>query len=462
MSDVDALVDELTRAPLTSASSLMRSLAVGSQPTFSRLVARAGDRVLAIGRARARRYAAARDVPGLGRELPLFRVDEAGSLVRVATLRPFAPGGSFVGESASLPRWMQGRRADGTFDGLPPFLADLRPAGFLGRGFAARHASLGLPEDCDGWSDDDVLVALARAGEDGIGDLVLGDDSARRLYDAWGAAPDPIAPSERARAFPALAEATIAGTPPGACVGGEHPKFCATVASGPVAIQTVVKFSSAEYSAAARRGCDLLVCEHLAHEALRSSGFPATESSIVEGGSRFFLQSTRFDRVGARGRRPAVTLAAMNREFVRAAAGHANWIEVAEALARDRWLLPSTVAQIRDLHAFGRFIANTDLHLANLTLVPRDDGAMALAPVYDMLPMGYAPVAGEVPARAYAAPAPDPGHEATWSAAGKRAIGYWQVVARDERISEPFRAIASENARAIESALERFERQTRS
>ena len=119
---------------------------------------------------------------------------------------------------------------------------------------------------------------------------------------------------------------------------------------------------------------------------------------------------------------------------------------------------PSTLAQIRDLHAFGRFIANTDLGLDNLSLAPRDDGALALAPVYDMLPMGYAPVADELPARAYVAPMPDPGHEAPWLAAGERARRYWRVVAGDERISQPFRAIATANADALERTLTRLAR----
>ena len=74
--------------------------------------------------------------------------------------------------------------ATGAFDGLPLFLVDARPQGFLGRGFARRHAELELRADPDTWSDDDVVVALARAGEDVVGDLVVGDASARRLYEA--------------------------------------------------------------------------------------------------------------------------------------------------------------------------------------------------------------------------------------------------------------------------------------
>jgi hypothetical protein len=175
MPDPDALVAELRRTPLVGAPALIRALGLGSQPTFSRLVARAGDRVVAMGHARARRYAAAREIRGLGRDVPLFRVDEKGHLGRVASLHPIEPGGMVV----------DGERA-GAFESLPGFLADLRPAGFLGAAFARRVADLGLATDPREWSDDETLLALASAGEDLPGDLVVGDESARRYY-AWRA-----------------------------------------------------------------------------------------------------------------------------------------------------------------------------------------------------------------------------------------------------------------------------------
>src|SRR6188474_1537318 len=96
MPDPESLIAELRRTPLAGAPALIAALGLGSQPTFSRLVARAGDRVVAVGAARARRYAAARDLPGLGGQVPVFRVDETGALARVATLRPIEPAGIVV------------------------------------------------------------------------------------------------------------------------------------------------------------------------------------------------------------------------------------------------------------------------------------------------------------------------------------------------------------------------------
>lgn len=454
MPDEASLLAALRRAPLSGADALIRATGIGSQASFSRLVTRAGDRVVAVGRARARRYAAARDVRGLGFRLPLYRIDATGGMDRIATLRPYAPGGIFVDDPVRLPRWMKGARGNGTFDGLPVFLVDPRPQGFLGRTYAGRHgAELRIPTHPDEWTDDDALVALARAGEDVVGGLVVGEDAANRVHARWAEEAEGIAPGERPRAFAERANQAIGGIVPGPSAGGEQPKFGAIVEERGASRHVLVKFSPAEYSAPARRWCDLLVCEHLAAECLRANGVASVESEIVEGGSRVFLQTTRFDRVGARGRRAVVSLAAMNGEYVGMSPSTRKWSDTVERLESDRWVDRATVSQVRLVETFGRFIANTETHFANLAFVPRDDGRLDLAPVYDMLPMGYSPEAGELPRHDYAVPLPDPGHGSVWLAAGRLAAGYWQAVARDERISQAFRAIAAENAVAIERAM---------
>ena len=165
-----------------------------------------------------------------------------------------------------------------------------------------------------------------------------------------------------------------------------------------------------------------------------------------------------FDRNGARGRRPVVTLYSMNGEYVGMPPSTGKWPEAAERLQRDRWILPSTLTQVRELQMFGAFIANSDMHFGNLSFIPEDEGAMTLAPVYDMLPMRYAPVNNELPQRHYEAPIPEPGKEGTWIRAGERAIEYWQAVAKKSRVSRPFRLVAAENAAKIGTAITRFAR----
>ena len=459
MPDEASLVAELRRSPLVSADTLIRAVGIGSQATFSRLVTRAGDRIVAVGRARARRYAAARDIAGLGRAVPVYRIDAAGAMDRVAVLRPYAPAGLFADDPATLPRWMRGARGNGTCDSWPVFLRDARPQGFLGLAFAARHAAdLELPADPARWSDDDTLAALARGGTDVAGDLVVGDEAARRVYESWAHGAGAIDPDDRPRAYADLAREAIDGIAPGAVVGGDQPKFGATVNDRGAVRHVLVKFSPSEYSASARRWCDLLVCEHLAAEHLRRHGIAAVESGIVEGGARVFLETTRFDRAGERGRRAVVTLAAMSAEYLGASPPDGGWSGAVERLERDRWLERGVAEQVRVVETFGRLIANAGMDASNLALLPRDDGRLGLAPVYDMLPASYAPVAGEVPERAFTVPLPDPGHADAWLAAGRIASAYWQAVSRDERISPPFQAIASANAAAVEDALARFPR----
>lgn len=452
---MERLLAELGARPRSSAHGLRDVLGLKSQASFSRLVTSAGDRVVPIGRARARSYAAARDIRGLGRALPLFRVAESGAIAPIAAIRPFAPSGCLLDDARTLPAWMRGTRGDGSFDGLPPFLVDARPAGFLGQAFARGLAGLGLPADPGDWSNDDVLVGLARAGEDGIGDLVLGDESARRLYEARAAEAAPIPLARRAAEYPRLAEQAIAGVVPGASVGGDQPKFPAFVegASGPG--QVLVKFSPAEYSASARRWCDLIVCEHLALDTLRDADVPVASTVVVEAASRVFLQSSRFDRAGAHGRRPVVSLAALHAEYAAGLASTGDWVDACETLARDGWFRPAVVEQVRLLEAFGGAIANTDMHFGNLSFIPVGDD-LDLAPVYDMLPMGYAPVAGEVPAREFRAPPPRPGAESHWFRANELAIAFWRRASDDERISPAFQHIARDNADIVARTVDRI------
>ncbi|MEI7703126.1 MAG: hypothetical protein WCK73_00865 [Deltaproteobacteria bacterium] len=92
----------------------------------------------------------------------------------------------------------------------------------MNRGFPARFPELPLPRSISDWSDDHRLLALAARGEDCVGNLVVGDDSLRRL-----SLRDPVevGPGD----FPAIAEGAAADAV-GSSAGGERPKFGAFVA----------------------------------------------------------------------------------------------------------------------------------------------------------------------------------------------------------------------------------------
>jgi hypothetical protein len=108
------------------------------------------------------------------------------------------------------------------------------------------------------------------------------------------------------------------------------------------------------------------------------------------------------------------------------------------------------------LEAFGQLIANTDRHYGNISLLlegSQNGGDWALSPTYDMLPMFYAPVGGELVQRDFAVkngvvtkPQPTSTTLPEWPRALALAIQFWQTAAADERISTAFRTIAAANA----------------
>ena len=193
------LQDALSSGPRTAAE-LQATLGI-SQPTLSRLLATRPAEICRLGRARATRYAWRRTVHGLAPSQPLYRVTHAGQVVRIGSLQVLQ--GGFWFDDAEQPTASQ------WFDGLPWFLADMSPQGFLGQRFVRQLAGMGLPEGLSDWQDDHALVALACRGEDALGNLILGEESLTRWQET--AATDVIALFDRAAHYPRLAQAALAG-----------------------------------------------------------------------------------------------------------------------------------------------------------------------------------------------------------------------------------------------------------
>jgi hypothetical protein len=110
-----------------------------------------------------------------------------------------------------------------------------------------------------------------------------------------------IAIEERGARYVALADAAMAGAPPGSSAHGEHPKFTVCVAEGERRTHMIVKFSPTRETPIGQRWADLLIAEHIAHRVLRAGGIAACRSSIVTQGERVFLECERFDRAGVAG-----------------------------------------------------------------------------------------------------------------------------------------------------------------
>lgn len=457
----DLLLTALRRRPQSSAADLAAELRV-SVPTVQRLLRAAGPAVVSLGRARRTRHAARRGLRGLAADWPVYRVDAGGVAQPFAALALLAPQGTAMPlEGGDWPLPEESR--DGWWPGLPYVLQDMRPQGYMGRQFArAVHDALQLPADPRAWSDDDVLVALAQAGWDLPGDLIVGEAAMRRWQAQRLDAPAPLAEGALAQAYTILAGQAVAGGAAGSSAAGEFPKFAALReapepgAPGPGGLprtpHVLVKFSGAGGTPAERRWADLLLAEHLALQALAGHGVPAARSRWLTAGGRAFLEVERFDRHGRWGRSPLVSLEAVNAALL--GLPHRPWPELAAALESAGVLAGGAQAGIATLWWFGRLIGNTDMHLGNLSLQPRS-GQLAPAPAYDMLPMRHAPLAGgEVPPLlAQQPPLPLPGERAPWQAAAGAALHFWERLAGDGRTSGPMQAHAGACMARLREAL---------
>lgn len=450
--DADRLLATLRLRRVGTARELSASLGV-SQPTISRLLAAVGDRVVKIGRARSSRYAAVRDVRGLGSRWPLYRIDSRGRPLHFGQLVALHDEACWL-DTEQPPDWLRDKFSDGLFPGLPWFLDDLRPQGFLGRMFAQRYArELGLADDILRWNNDAILMALLLRGEDAPGNFVLGEASLER---ALRNTPSPIPSALRAQRYAALADATLAGEPVGSSAAGEQPKFTACVETTEGDLQhVIVKFSErVDTNPIGRRWADLLISEHLASKVLTEHGLPAANSALIWSDGRLCLESTRFDRRGAHGRRGVISLAAWSdaHDGVRD-----NWASAAERMQRQGWLTTDVVMHIQQLWWFGQMIANTDMHFGNLSFFLDDALPLLPCPSYDMLPMLYRPdSSGGLSVRDYQPLPPRPDALRTWQDAAMWATAFWESVAVHPEISGDFRGIAGDNRSKLMRLRERF------
>tara|TARA_R110001599_G_scaffold64023_3_gene179197 strand:- start:853795 stop:855141 length:1347 start_codon:yes stop_codon:yes gene_type:complete len=377
----DRLQQLLRRGPARTAD-ILNDLAV-SQPTFSRLWATVKDGIV-LGAGKARYYALRRHVQGVDTPIPVFRISEKGEASPIRNI-DLLQGGFYAL-----------RQLEGTsyalFQGLPYFLKDLRPQGFLGRMEPSKNPELDLPVDILRWTDEQVLKYISRRSEHAAGDLILGNESyARYIADMANVREAVILDSDRTTQYPGMAEHSMQGEPPGSSAGGEQPKFTVVIQRSDdheTIEHVIVKFSPQIDTSSGRRWGDLLICEHLALEVLARNNIAAARTEILESGGRVFLEVVRFDRIGLKGRRAMATFSALDGDLGML---DQSWTAVARELARLGEFSEEDVNTVEILDLYGSLIGNTDKHHGNIALTWTFEQRHRLLDAYDMLPMLYRP-----------------------------------------------------------------------
>lgn len=427
--------------------------------TVTRTLAALGSDLVSLGATRRTRYALRRKVREIASSFPIYRIDATGRAEPWGTLEALHRAWR-VNWSGPAPDWVP-RFADpeGIWAGFPFFLGDLRPEGFLGRAIVRRTArAYRLPEDPRDWEEDDTIAFLASGGEDLPGNLVLGDDCLRRALalQVTPAAETTLAPHQAMTRYPELAARAATDPPAGASVGGEQPKFLATLEeSGTERRQVLVKYSPPMSQALGRRWADLMAMEFHALALLAEVGLAETGQRLIDAGGRRFLELPRFDRTTAGGRVGVVSLEALHRS---AAAGNPGaWTERVADLERIGLVDATALRDTRRLQAFGELIGNTEMEPDNLAFRMSDSLPFALAPAYDMLPMLWAPgPQGELMDRVFAPQPPLPAAAEAWREMLGLAREFWNRVIADQRVSREFAATARAAGETLARLSERF------
>ena len=357
---------QLQKSPMT-ARQLIEKIEV-SQPTLSRALKSMESDIIKIGAGPSIHYVLKHPHRGF-LDAPIYRISQVGKIKLLGILVPVYPQGFVMCQTDGVVHHS---------DGLPWWLFDMRPQGYLGRAFASAFSSeLGISSNPEDWQDDDVIRALLAHGHDSVGNILIGEKAKEQFL----AMPTPM-PIDRVQYYPQLALSSSLGEVPGSSAGGEQPKFCTFSTRGHV----LVKFTALEDNPISERWRDLLLAEHLALQVL------GVDTTVIDLGNQRFLEIPRFDRQDSLGRIGIFSLRAVEAEFIGKA--REPWPSLVKILAAEQHVVPEAVQEAAILWGFGVLIGNTDMHHGNLSFISDQGRPYQLAPAYDMLPMGFAPKSG--------------------------------------------------------------------
>ena len=124
-----------------------------------------------------------------------------------------------------------------------------------------------------------------------------------------------------------------------------------------------------------------------------------------------------------------------------------GWADVGAVLHGHGLLDKGDLDDLAWAETFGAWIGNSDMHLGNISLAPAA-GCFRLLPIYDMLPMAFAPVRGELPEVKLRPPIRTDNNGEVWEPTRRAAATFWDRVADDTQCSPSFRARAHDEARS--------------
>ncbi len=423
---MDDLRRLLWRQGPTPGATLTRQLGI-SPATLSRRVVAARGQIVRIGKTRGARYGLLNEIPGIGAQWPIWEISADGNPL---------PRGKLHWLHGPASYWETTNGKGQLFEGMPPFIADMAPQGFLGQLFSRRFPELEFPARLGDWQESHVMKALVLRGEDLPGNIIIGTVSMDRFLESTQTANHSVD-------YPAISRALVERGN-GSSAAGEFPKF--TTFNGEHHL--LIKFTAGDQSPADRRWRDLLLCEHHAAVTLANAGIPSAVTQPVEQAQQLFLEIQRFDRCGARGRRPVLTLAAIDDAWF----GYRDkWSLAAQRLLDGGWISTDHHRRILLLEAFGQLIHNNDRHFGNLAFFWQpgaDTPQLELAPIYDMLPMALAPAAnGMLPQAPPQPPSPTAMLLPVWDQANKLAEQFRARVSADKAVSGQFKQLLADSSR---------------
>lgn len=422
-----SILEALSLGPRTSKE--IQASTNWSQGKVSRIVRDREDIIQLPGR-RPHQYALTKPAFG-ATHVPIATVDTHGKNIPRGILNALQPEGYLLSGLSGASTLLAGESRDGRFDGLPYFMDDARPQGFLGK-LIAQHLAEQSDEfsaDPDLWPDELVGRYLLSNGDDLPGDFVFGFSMMNRLRRA---------PHIHSREeYSKIAETTLDGFAGGSSAGGEQQKFTAFISD--IESHVIVKFSPSQTDLTSTRWRDILVTEYHALSVLSENGYLTAETKLIDSSGRYFLESKRFDRHGRFGRSSMFSLRTIDAEFVGCGG---SWPHVVNGLYNEGMATQFDLFTAQELFAFGQLIQNTDMHLGNLSVTIYGD-MFSLLPVYDMCSMGFAPKGTEISPLTYKLPSREsielPAHSA-----GKiiqAAITFWERVEQDSKSSDELRSL---------------------